>query len=112
MRTFVLPEVPDPDIPTSITTDKFALVGMDDDVVHRKAGMRVIPLYRRRAGIPDLDRPILGACHQPFPLAMPTDARHIPAMTLKGQDRVRIGILNVKELYRVSARRCQETLVR
>lgn len=64
MCAFALAEIPDAHIPTSIDADQLPLVGMDDDVVDRKAArVGVVALDGRCAGIPDLDRAVLGACH-------------------------------------------------
>ena len=102
MRTFILTQVPYFDITTSITTDQFTLVGMNDDIIDGKS-MNVIPLYVRRSSIPDLDRPILGTGDHPFPFAMESDSRDIPAMTFERAHRIRVGILDVEQLHRMTS---------
>lgn len=113
MRALVLSQVPDPHITAAIATDELALVRVDDNVVDREAaGVGVVPLHRCRARIPDLDRTVLGAGDEPFALAMPAHARHVARVALEREHRVRVRVLDVVQLDRVTARRGQEALIR
>ena len=99
MCAFALAEIPDAHIPASVDADQLPLVGMNDDVVDRKAaGVGIVALDRRRAGIPDLDRAVLRACDEPFPFTMPSDARHVARVSLEGEHGVRVRVFDVIEL--------------
>lgn len=108
--TVVLGEIPNADATTPVTTDDFALVGVDDDVVDG-AAVVVAALDGAAARLPDLDGAVLGACDHPLALAVEGDARDVARVALKGQQGVGVGRLDVEELDRVVARGREEALV-
>lgn len=97
MSAFVLAQVPDSDIPATITGDQLTLIWMDDDVVD---GMIVIVIALNARGpcIPDLDRAVLGAGHHPFALTVESEAGDVPSVAFEGQDGRRVGRTNIVEL--------------
>lgn len=110
MCAFILSQIPYAKIPSTITTDEFALIGMDDDVIDGES-MIVIPLHASRSSIPDLHRSILRARHHPFPLAMKPHPGHVRTMPLEGEDGVGIVGFDVKQLDRKTTGCGQEALV-
>lgn len=59
MTALVLSQIPDPHIPSAVTTNELALVRVDDHIVHRHA-VGIVPLHIAAPCIPDLDRAVLG----------------------------------------------------
>lgn len=106
----VLGEVPDPDAAGPVAADDLALVGVYDDVVGR-AAVVVAALDGAAARLPDLDGAVLRARDHPFALAVEGDAGDVACVTLEGEQRVRIGRLDIKELDRVVAGGGEEALV-
>ena len=111
MRAFVLPQIPDPYIPRLVATDQLALIRVDNHVVDG-ATVAVIPLHRRRSGIPDLYRPVFGRCYHPFTLAVEPDAGDIVSVAFEGEHGGWIGGFDVVELDVEMSRRGEEALVR
>lgn len=97
MRALVLTQIPNPNIPRLIATDQFALVRMDNHIVHR-APVRIVSLHARRTCVPNLDGPVFTRRHHPFPLAMETDTSNIVGVAFKLEHRVGICRLDVVEL--------------
>ena len=110
MSTLVLAEIPDPDISTTVTRNKLALVRMNNHIIDRGA-MRVIALNAASTSIPDLDSAIFRACNHPFAFAMKGYARNVAGMTFKGEDRARIGRADIVELNIVITGGCKIALV-
>lgn len=110
MGAVVLGEIPDADTTAPITTDDLTLVGVNDDVVDG-AAVVVAALDGAAARLPDLDGAVLGARDHPLTLAVEGDARDVACVALEGQQGVRVGRLDVKELDRVVARGREEALV-
>lgn len=108
--TAVLGKVPDPDAAGPVAADDLALVGVYDDVVGGTAVV-VAALDGAAAGLPDLDGAVLGARDHPLALAVEGDARDVARVALEGEQRVRVGGLDVEELDRVVARGGEEALV-
>lgn len=54
MRAFVLSEVPNAHVSSSVAAYEFALVGMDNNVVHRDA-VGIVALYIAAPSVPDFD---------------------------------------------------------
>lgn len=114
MCTFILAQIPDPNIPTSITRDQLSLVRMDDHIVDGSdvgdqvsggVAMDVIALDAARSCVPDLDRAVFGAGHHPFALAMEGHAGDVAGVSVEGEDRVGVRGADVVELYVVVSRR-------
>lgn len=114
MRTFILAQIPDSNIPASITGDQLSLVRVDDhivdgsdmgDQVSRRSGMDVIALDAARSCIPDFDRAVFGAGHHPFALAMERHAGDITGVAVEGEDRVGVRGADVVELHILVSRR-------
>ena len=94
MGAFVLPQIPDPHISTTITRNQLALIGMDNDIIdgsdmgdnipHRSA-MGVVALDASSPSVPDFDSAILGAGDHPFALAMEGYACDVSGMAIKRQ---------------------------
>ena len=110
MGAVVLGEVPDPDAAGPVAADDLALVGVYDDVVGGGAVV-VAALDGAAARLPDLDGAVLGARDHPLALAVEGDARDVARVALEGEQRVRVGGLDVEELDGVVARRGEEALV-
>jgi hypothetical protein len=100
VRAFILPEIPDPDVAAPVTADQFALVWMDDHIVHWYA-VRVVALNVPRSGIPDLDCAVFRGGNKPLALAVECDAGNVTSVTVKGEDRVGVRRLDIVELDRV-----------
>ena len=121
MRTFILAQIPNPDISTSITRDQLSLVRVDDhvvdgsnmgDQVSRRSAMDVIALDATRSCIPDLDRTVFGAGHHPFALAMKRHAGDVAAVAIEGEDWVGVRGADVIELHILISRRGQVAFIR
>jgi len=85
----VLRKVPNTDASTTIAADDLALVGMNDYIVDSyTVTVRVAPLNRTVASLPDLDCAIFRACDQPFTLTMKCDTRNIACMAFEGEERI------------------------
>ena len=97
MGAFTLPKIPDTNGAFAVAADELALIGMDDDVSDRAAAI-VVALDASRARVPDLDRVILGTGHHPLALAVEAHTSDITRVAFKGQDRARIGGLDIIEL--------------
>lgn len=110
MGAFVLTKVPDPYVSSSVAADEFALVGVNDDVVDRHA-MSIVPLNRSRPCIPDLDRPILGACYHPFSLAVESHSGDIVRVAVKCEDSIGVAGFYIVEFDRVVSRGGQVSFV-
>jgi hypothetical protein len=110
VAALVLTQVPDAHVPASVTANQLALVRMDHHVVDRHA-VGVVPLHVSAPCVPYLNRPVLGAGHEPLGLAVECDARDVGRVPVKGEDGIRVGRLDVVELDRVVARGGQVALV-
>lgn len=111
MATLVLSQIPNPHIAPSITTDQLALIRMDNNIIHRHT-MRIIPLHIATPSVPDLDGAVLAARDEPFGLAVERDAGDVARVSVEGEDRVRIGALDVVELDGMVPGGCEVALVR
>ena len=115
MGTFILAQIPDPNIPTTVTRNQLSLVRMNNHVVdgsdmrdqvsRRRGAMDVIALDAACSCIPDFDRAVLGAGHHPFALAMERHSRDVARVSVEGENRVRVGGADVVELHVVVPRR-------
>lgn len=110
MATVISREVPDAHAARPIAANNLALVRVDDDVVDG-AAVVVAALDSAGARLPNLDGAVLGARHHPLALAVERDARNVARVALKGQQRVGVGRLDVKELDCVVARGREVALV-
>lgn len=108
MRTFILAQIPNPDISTSVTRDQLSLVRVNDhvidgsdmgDQVSRGSAVDVIALDAARSCIPDFDRAVFGAGHHPFALAMERHAGDIAGVAVEGEDWVGVRGADVIELH-------------
>jgi hypothetical protein len=111
VRARVLGQVPDAHAAGAVAANDLALVGVDDDVVGG-AAVVVAALYGAGARLPDLDGAVLGAGDHPLALAVEGDAGDVARVTLKGEERVGVGRLDVVELDGVVAGGGEEALVR
>lgn len=111
MRAIVLPEIPDPNVSTTVTANDLALVWVDDNIVNRTA-MIVASLNSPAAGLPDLNSAVLRAGHHPFSFAVEGHARDVAGVTLEGEQGVGVGGLDIVEFDGMVASSCKETLVR
>lgn len=73
MRVSILAQIPDLDTASLITTNDFALIRMDDDVVDGTA-VTVVSLNVGGSEVPDLDGAVLGGCGHPFCFDVEGDA--------------------------------------
>jgi hypothetical protein len=69
----ILAQIPDFNTPSLITTDDFALIGMDDDVVDGTA-VTVISLHVWGTEVPDFDGAVFGGGGHPFCFNVEGDA--------------------------------------
>ena len=97
MRAFILAQIPDPDIPSSIAGDQLPLIGMDNHIVHRTSVL-IVPLYTPRPRIPDLDCTIFRARHHPFPFTMERYACDVAGVPLECEHRIWVRGADVIEL--------------
>lgn len=102
MSAFALAEVPDTDIATTITTDEFTLVWMNDDVVDR-ISVLVVALNLARSSVPNAHGGVFRAGDHPLALAVESNAGDVVGVSLKFHDRVWIGRLDVVKAHHVSA---------
>lgn len=110
MRAVVLGQIPHPDAARPVAADNLALIGVDDNVVGG-ASVAITALNTTGSRFPNLDRAVLGARHHPLSLAMEGDAGDVSRVTLKRQQRVRVGRLDVVELDGVVAGGGEEALI-
>ena len=111
MGAFVLSQIPDPHIPSSVTAYELSLIRMDNHIIDRTA-VRIIPLHRCSPGIPNLYSAIFGAGDHPFPFAMESHAGDIARVPLESEKRCGVRGADVVELDIVVAGRGEEPLVR
>jgi hypothetical protein len=111
VRAFVLSQVPNANISSTVTANKLALIWVDDHIVDRYT-MGVAPLHISTPRVPNLHRPIFRRCHHPFSLAMEGDARDIASMAIEGENSVRIRRFYVIELDSVMPGGSEVTFVR
>ena len=110
MGAFVLAQIPYPHIPTSITANELALIGVYHDIVNG-AAVRVIALHRSLPRIPYLHGAVFRTRDHPFPLAMKGDARDIAMVALEGQEGSWVRRADVVELDLFTTRGGEKTLV-
>jgi hypothetical protein len=103
-------QVPNPDDTSAIPTNKFALVGVDYNIVDWSF-MRVIALQAACTGIPDFNRTVLRAGNHPLPLAVKRDASDVVCMAVEGHDWIGIGRFDVIQLDIVVTGGCQVPFV-
>lgn len=84
MRAVVLSQVPDTHTAAPITANDLALVGVNHHVVDRTA-VRVAPLDRTAARLPDLHCAIFRAGDHPFALAVEGYACDVARVTLEAE---------------------------
>lgn len=120
MGTLVLTQIPDPHIPTTITRNKLALIGMNDDIINggdmgdnipNGSPMGVVALNASSPCVPDLDSAILGAGDHPLALAMEGYARDVSRMAIKREHRAWVCRANVIKLDIVVSSCCKITFV-
>ena len=102
MSTPIFAQVPDANVSSTVTADKLALVGMNDNIVDRNS-MRIVALNTAGASVPNLNGAVFGASDHPFPLAVKSYASNVTGMTFESKDRVRIGRLDIVEFDIVSS---------
>lgn len=105
-----LSQIPDTNDTGAISTDEFALVGMDDHVVHW-GFVGVVALQTAGARVPHFDCAILGTGDHPLSLAMKRDTRDVIRVAIEGHDRIGIGRLDVIQFDIVVSSGGQEPLV-
>ena len=110
MRAFVLSQVPDAYIPTSIAADELALIWMDYDVVDRHT-VTVVSLDVSGPSIPDFYRAIFGASDHPFAFAVERNTSNVARMSFKSQNGGRVCRLDVVKFDSVMSSGGQESLV-
>lgn len=110
MRAFALAQVPNSDISTSITTDQFSLVWMDDHIIYGMC-MLVVALDLATSSIPDSHGHVFRTRNHPFPFTVESHTRHVVRMSLELHYRVGIAGLDVVKAHHVSARSGQVFLV-
>lgn len=110
MTTLILPEIPNPYIPSTITTYQLPLIRMYNHVIDRHA-MHIIPLHITTPRIPDLDRAVLGRRNEPFGFAVKRHARDVTRVPVECQDCVGVGGFDVVELDGVVARGGEVALI-
>ena len=111
MRAFILPQIPDPHAPAPIAGDQLPLIRMNNHIIDR-ALMQIIPLDTPRPRVPDLNRPILGAGHHPFALAVESHAGDVARVPVEREHGVRVRGADVVELDVVVPGRGEVALVR
>lgn len=107
---FALAQIPDANVSASITTDKLALVGMNNHIVDRMCVL-VVALNLPGSGIPHSHCHILRARDHPLALAVERNSRHIISMPFELHDMVGIAGLDVVETHHVPARGSKVFLV-
>jgi hypothetical protein len=111
MSTNALAQVPDTDHAGVITTDEFALVGMNDHIIDRSP-VDVIALQATSASVPDFHSSILGASDHPLSFAMECNTSDVVRVTFEGDHGIGISRLDVKELDIIVASSSEESFVR
>lgn len=97
MRTYALSKIPNANNTSTIATNQFTLIRMNDNIIDGDSVV-VIPLQTTSPSIPDLHSTVLRAGYHPPALAMERDACDIVRVTLEGHDRVGIGGFDVEKL--------------
>jgi hypothetical protein len=110
VRATIFGEVPYTDISTTITTDDFPLVRVNNNIRDGRA-MSITALNSATASLPDLDGTILRTSDHPFALTVKCDTSNIARMSFESKNRVWVGGLNVVELHVVVTTSRKETLV-
>ena len=110
MRAVILRKIPDSDTPAPVATDDLALVWVDHNVIDGR-GVRIAPLDRPGAGLPDLHGAVLGGRHHPFALTVEGYAGDVAHVALEGEDGIGVRRLDVVELNSVVARGGEVALV-
>jgi hypothetical protein len=110
VNAFALTQVPDANHATTITTDQFSLVGVDNDVIDGEL-VSVVALKAAAADVPDLDGAVLRASDHPFALTVECDSGDVASVALKSHERVRVARLGVKQLDIVVTRNGEVLLV-
>lgn len=110
MATIILGQIPDLDAAGAVAADDLALVRVDHHIVGR-AAVVIAALNSTRARLPNLYGAILGTGHHPLALAVERDAGDVARVALKGQQRIGVGALDVKQLDSVVAGGCEKALV-
>ena len=111
MGTDALAEVPNTNHAGVVSTDQLTLVWMNDNIIDWCL-MDIVALQATGPSIPDLHSSIFGAGDHPLALAVECDTCNVVRVALKGNNRARIGRLDVKKLHVVVASGCQESLIR
>lgn len=58
MRTLILTQIPDPNVPASITADQLTLIWVNHNIIDWNA-MGIVSLYISAPRVPDLDGAVL-----------------------------------------------------
>lgn len=111
MRAVVLCQIPYAHTSSTITADDLALVGVDNNIIDRRA-MGIASLNRTTSCLPDLHRAIFRACDHPFALAMKCNTSNIASMTFERKQRVRVCRFDIVKLDAVVAGSSKEPFVR
>jgi hypothetical protein len=102
VRALILAQIPDANIPSTITTNQLPLIRMDDHIIDRNT-VRVVPLHVAAARIPDLDGAVFGRSHQPLGLAVERYAGDVARVAVEREDGIGVCGFDVVELDGVVA---------
>lgn len=94
MGAFVLTQVPNSNISTSVAANELSLVGMDHNIIDRNA-VSIIALHVSAPCVPNLDCTILGGRDEPLRFAMESYTGDIARVTVEGQDGIGVRRLDV-----------------
>jgi hypothetical protein len=110
MRAVVLGKVPNTNTSSTITSNDFALVRVNDYISDWVA-MGIASLNRTTSSLPNLDRAVLRACNHPLSLAVKCDTCNVACMSFKSEEGVWVGGFDVVELDSMMASSGEEALV-
>lgn len=128
MAAFVLSEVPNADISTTIAGDQFSLVGVDDNIINWNS-VRVVALNMSTSCIPDLDcscrvsvyskqngcngePTVFRRSDHPFSFAVESHTGYITGVALKGEHCSGIRGFDIIQFDGMMPGGSQEALVR
>lgn len=110
MCALVLSQVPYSHVPTAVTSNKFSLIWMNDNVIDRMIVI-VIPLDGCAPCIPYLYGPIFGTSDHPFALAVKCYTSDVASMSFECQHRTWVRRADVVKLHVLITRRGEPTLI-
>ena len=111
MSAFILTEIPDANISTTVTRNQLPLIRVDNDVIDRNLVI-VIALYAACSCVPDLYGAIFRAGDHPFTLTVKGNTGNVSGMAVESKNRGRIGRAYIIKLDVVIACRSKEAFVR